>query len=219
MNERITELFSLEGSVAVVTGALGLLGQEHCRCLAEAGAHVIAADLIEKDCAQLAHGLSTRSLGSFLDVTDPISVQALLGSVMKEFGRVDVLVNNMNEAPSLLRNDCHAGNNWIKVKCIGTKSNRSAIGARVKVVTGGHSQIEEVMSGASYISQNDLRLHFGLGRAKKVDQVAVQWPSGIKQSFRYRGEPIGCHSGRQRNCEDRTVQQGFVRARVTGLNA
>lgn len=98
-------------------------------------------------------------------------------------GDVDVVVINMNEAPSLLRNDCSSRNNWIKVKCIGTKSNRSAIGARVKVVTGSHSQIDEVMSGSSYISQNDFRLHFGLGSAAKVDRVEVRWPSGSVESF------------------------------------
>jgi len=98
-------------------------------------------------------------------------------------GDVDILVNNMNEAPSLLRNDCQTGYNWIKVKCMGTKSNRSAIGARVKVVTGSHSQIDEVMSGASYISNNDFRLHFGLGQASKVDLIAIRWPSGAKESF------------------------------------
>ncbi|HAM53755.1 MAG TPA: short-chain dehydrogenase [Nitrospiraceae bacterium] len=94
MNNEITELFSLEECVTVVTGALGLLGQEHCRCLAKAGAHVIAADLSEGRCKELAAGLPTRSLGHFLDVTDPDSVQWLLDAVMKEFGRVDVLVNN-----------------------------------------------------------------------------------------------------------------------------
>jgi len=94
MNGTMSKLFSLEGCVAVVTGALGLLGQEHCRCLAEAGAHVIAADLAEENCSELAESLSTRSLGRFLDVTDPDSVRALLDSVMKEFGHVDVLVNN-----------------------------------------------------------------------------------------------------------------------------
>ncbi|MBZ5670548.1 MAG: CRTAC1 family protein [Acidobacteriia bacterium] len=98
-------------------------------------------------------------------------------------GDVDILVINMNESPSLLRNDCQTGNRWIKVKCIGTKSNRSAIGARVRVVTGTHSQIEEVMSGASYISQNDFRLHFGLGQASKVDLIAVRWPSGAEESL------------------------------------
>jgi len=68
------------------------------------------------------------------------------------------------------------------VKCLGVKSNRSGIGARVRVLTGNHSQIAEVMSGSSYISQNDFRLHFGLGRASDVDRVEVRWPSGITDS-------------------------------------
>jgi hypothetical protein len=84
----------------------------------------------------------------------------------------------------VLRNDCVSKNNWLKVKCHGTKSNRSAIGARVRVVTGKHSQISEVMSGSSYISQNDLRLHFGLGSAKQVDVVEVRWPSELVESFK-----------------------------------
>ena len=101
-------------------------------------------------------------------------------------GDMDIVVNNMNETPSLVRDDCTTRNknNWIKIKCIGTKSNRSAIGARVKVVTGRHSQIDEVMSGSSYISQNDLRLHFGLGSAATVDHVEVRWPSGSVESLR-----------------------------------
>jgi len=94
-------------------------------------------------------------------------------------GDVDVIVINMNGPPSLLRNDCTRAHSWIKVKCIGVKSNRSAIGARVKIVTGNHSQIDEVMSGSSYLSQNDFRLHFGLGRAKQVDSLEVRWPSGL----------------------------------------
>jgi enediyne biosynthesis protein E4 len=63
------------------------------------------------------------------------------------------------------------------------KSNRSAIGARVKIVTGNHAQIDEVMSGASYLSQNDFRLHFGLGHAKQVDSLEVRWPSGLVERF------------------------------------
>jgi hypothetical protein len=90
----------------------------------------------------------------------------------------------MNEAPSLLRNDCRSRNNWLKVKCIGTKSNRSAVGTRVRVVTGQHSQINEVMSGSSYMSQNDFRLHFGLGRAGQADLVEVRWPLGLVESFK-----------------------------------
>ena len=83
-------------------------------------------------------------------------------------GDIDVVVNNMNEIPSLLRNDGGNNNNWIKVKLIGTKCNRTAIGARVRVVTGKHSQMDEVHSGTSVMSQSDLRLHFGVGQAKKI---------------------------------------------------
>ena len=70
------------------------------------------------------------------------------------------------------------------IKCVGTRSNRSAIGTRVKVTSGNHSQIDEVMSGSSYYSQNDFRLHFGLGNATKVDSVELTWPSGLKESYR-----------------------------------
>src|SRR5213596_1403396 len=80
-------------------------------------------------------------------------------------GDVDVIVNNLDGPPTLLRNDSESGNGSILIKCVGTRSNRSAIGTRVKVTSGGHSQIAEVMSGSSYYSQNDFRLHFGLGRA------------------------------------------------------
>ena len=84
-------------------------------------------------------------------------------------GDVDVVVNNLDGPPSLLRNDGGNRNNWIMIKCVGTRSNRSGIGTRVKVTSGGHSQIDEVMSGSSYYSHNDFRLHFGLGRAAKAD--------------------------------------------------
>ena len=94
------------------------------------------------------------------------------------------MVNTVNDFPQLLRCDSRTENNWIKVKLIGTKSNRSAIGARLKCVTRApgetkpHQQIDEVRSGGSYISQNDLRIHFGLGKAEKVDLLEVRWPSG-----------------------------------------
>jgi hypothetical protein len=95
-------------------------------------------------------------------------------------GDIDVVVNNMNEIPSLLRNDGGNKNNWIKVKLVGTKCNRTAIGARVRVVTGKHSQIDEVHSGTSVMSQSDLRLHFGVGQAARIDRLEVKWPTTHK---------------------------------------
>jgi hypothetical protein len=99
-------------------------------------------------------------------------------------GDIDVVVNTVNDLPQLLRCDSKTGNNWIKVKTIGVKSNRSGIGARIKCVThpaeekSAHSQIDEVRSGSSYISQNDLRVHFGIGKANKVELLEIRWPSG-----------------------------------------
>lgn len=130
--------------------------------------------------------------GKFVEVTSrvgsPVTVlRPSRGTAFGDFdndGDVDVLISNMNEAPSLLRNDCGVANKWLKVKCTGTKSNRSGIGARVRVVTGGHSQMNEVVSGSSFISQNDLRLHFGLGQATQVDLVEIRWPLGLIESFK-----------------------------------
>ena len=92
-------------------------------------------------------------------------------------GDVDVLVLNMNDLPSLLRNDGGNKQNWIKIKLIGSKCNRTAIGARVRIVTGKHVQMNEVHSGSSVMSQSDLRLHFGLGKVQSVDLVEVKWPT------------------------------------------
>jgi len=95
-------------------------------------------------------------------------------------GDLDVLVLNMNDVPSLLRNDGGNKNNWIKIKLLGTVCNRTAVGARVRVVTGKHAQIDEVHCGTSVMSQSDLRLHFGLGQAKQVDLIEVKWPTTQK---------------------------------------
>jgi hypothetical protein len=95
-------------------------------------------------------------------------------------GGMDVLILNMNELPSLLKNVGGNRQNWIKIKLVGTKCNRTAIGARVRVVTGKHIQMDEVNSGASVMSQNDLRLHFGLGSAETVDLIEVKWPTTQK---------------------------------------
>jgi hypothetical protein len=94
-------------------------------------------------------------------------------------GDIDVVMNVLDGPPAVLRNDRVNKNGWLIVRCVGTKSNRSAIGARVSITAEGRTQIAEVMSGGSYYSHNDLRLHFGLGSAKAVDALTVAWPSGI----------------------------------------
>jgi enediyne biosynthesis protein E4 len=95
-------------------------------------------------------------------------------------GDLDIVIMNVNEPPSLLRNDCPARNHWLKVKLIGTKSNRSAIGARVLVHYGGKVQAQALLSQSSYISSNDPRLHFGLGDQSSAD-VEIHWPNGLEE--------------------------------------
>jgi hypothetical protein len=98
-------------------------------------------------------------------------------------GNMDVLVNPINGSPQLLHCSSHTQNNWITLKLVGTRSNRSAIGARVKCLTGSHQQIDEVRSGGSFFSQNDLRIHFGLGSAKQVDVLEIRWPAGTTETL------------------------------------
>ena len=127
---------------------------------------------------------------TFQDVTEKIG-GALIeptagrGCAFGDFdndGDVDVVINPVNESPVLMRLDSPApkdgGNNWIAVKAIGTISNRSGIGARVTCITDDQTQFNEVRSGGSYYSQNDLRVHFGLGKAAKVKTIEIRWPSG-----------------------------------------
>ena len=95
-------------------------------------------------------------------------------------GDVDALVLKMNDVPSLLRNDGGNQNNWLKIKLIGARCKRTAIGARVRVVTGALAQMDEVHRGTSVLSQSDLHLHFGLWPSKIVDLVEVKWPTTRK---------------------------------------
>jgi hypothetical protein len=111
-------------------------------------------------------------------------------------GNLDAIVNCVNALPQLLRCDSTLNRSWVKIRLVGTKSNRSGIGALVKVVaqTGTPlmnvkpgtplTQIDEVRSCNSYYSANDLRLHFGLGDAKKVDLLEIRWPSGIVDTLK-----------------------------------
>ncbi len=97
-------------------------------------------------------------------------------------GDIDIVIMNMNEPPSLLRNDTSGKNNWLKVKLEAATSNRSAIGARVTARYGGRLQVQEVMSQSSFLSVNDTRLHFGLG-AERSAALEIRWPNGMKQTF------------------------------------
>ncbi len=99
-------------------------------------------------------------------------------------GNVDVIVANNGDPPLLLKNSGNGANHFINFKLVGTKSNRDAMGARIRLRAGGLSQIREVAGGGSYLSQSDLRANFGLGKATQAEVVEVLWPSGMRQVFR-----------------------------------
>jgi hypothetical protein len=130
-------------------------------------------------------------VGSALDVR-----KSSRGAAFGDFdndGDVDVAVMNMGEAPSLYRNDLDSSHRWIQLRLEGTKSNRSAIGATVTISGGtisggtidggGATQTKPVVSQSSYVSHSDLRVHFGLGDAEKVEAIQVRWPSGVEEEF------------------------------------
>lgn len=129
--------------------------------------------------------------GSFADISNDAGPgieekHSSRGAAFADFdndGSIEILVNNQNEAPSLLKQSQHPPGHWIQFQLEGTKSNRSAIGARVIVSAGGHTQVDEVRSGGSYLSQNDFRLHFGLGASTEADKVEIVWPSGSRRSL------------------------------------
>ena len=103
------------------------------------------------------------------------------GAAVADFdndGDLDILVVNINDRPSLYRNDGGNRNHWIGLRLEGTRSNRSAIGARVEIEAGNRKQVSYVLSGGSYLSQDDLRVHFGLGVATRVDRIRIRWPNG-----------------------------------------
>jgi enediyne biosynthesis protein E4 len=123
-------------------------------------------------------------------ISDPMPARGCAFGDFDNDGNIDVVVNAVNDYPQLLHCRSSLSNNWIKVRTIGTKSNRSGIGARLTCTTHSpgenkpHQQIDEVRSGGSYISQNDLRIHFGLGKAEKVDVLEIRWPSGHVDTLR-----------------------------------
>jgi len=102
-------------------------------------------------------------------------------------GDVDIIINNLDGAPQVLRNDGGNANNSVEIKTVGTRSNRDGIGARVRVMAGDLQLIDEVRSGGSYLSQSDLRLHFGLEKRAKIDLIEIRWPSGQVDKIRNAG--------------------------------
>jgi hypothetical protein len=130
--------------------------------------------------------LLNQANGTFRDVSQDAGpaimvLQASRGAAFGDLdndGKIDVVVENIDGPPMLLRNTSPGATHWISLQLLGTKSNRLAIGAKVKVTAGPLVQVEEVRSGGSYLSQNDLRIHFGLGSSAKVDRVEIRWPGG-----------------------------------------
>ncbi|HIE03222.1 MAG TPA: CRTAC1 family protein [Candidatus Latescibacteria bacterium] len=130
--------------------------------------------------------------GTFTEVTDvagpgmqikKVSRGAIFGDYDND-GDIDVLVLNMGDRPTLLRNEGGNRNHWIKFRTVGTRSNRDGIGARIWVTAGGLTQMREVYMGSSFLCGNDIRVHFGLGKAEKAELVRIRWPSGLVEEFR-----------------------------------
>ncbi len=117
------------------------------------------------------------------DLSIPHSSRGVAFGDIDNDGDVDMLVMNMNEPPSLLRNDSSGNASWIEIALEGTRSNRSAIGAVVVVSAGGRTQARAVLSQSSYYSHDDLRAHFGLGDSRTIDRIDVRWPSGESQTL------------------------------------
>jgi hypothetical protein len=98
-------------------------------------------------------------------------------------GRMSAVISNMNAPPMLLVNDVRNGNHWIAFRTVGSKSNRDGIGAKITVKAGTRTLVDEVRSGSSYVSNSDMRVHFGLGSAAKIDWAQVRWPGGLVERF------------------------------------
>ena len=113
----------------------------------------------------------------------PMSGRGLAIADLWNDGRLEEVVNNLSDLPLLLVNVAKNNNHWLGLKLTGTRSNRDAIGARVTLRGEHRLWVDEVRSGSSYISNNDMRVHFGLGTATKIDSVTVRWPNGRMETF------------------------------------
>jgi hypothetical protein len=117
-------------------------------------------------------------------LTEPRASRGAAFGDLDNDGNIDVVVGDLDGPPMILHNDSSSGNHWITFELGAIKGNPLAIGARVKVVAGGAIQTDEVRSGGSYLSQNDLRLHFGLGKATKIDSIEIRWNSGKVETIK-----------------------------------
>ena len=116
-------------------------------------------------------------------ISTPTSARGLAVGDLWNDGRMSAVVSNMSARPSLLVNQIRSSNHWIAFKTVGTKSNRDGIGARLTVKAGKRMLVDEVRSGSSYDSNSDMRVHFGLGTATKIDSLTVRWPSGLTEHW------------------------------------
>jgi enediyne biosynthesis protein E4 len=116
-------------------------------------------------------------------ITDRASSRGLATGDLWNDGRISAVITNLNSTPSLLVNQVRSANHWIAIRIIGTKSNRDGIGARISVTADKRTMVDEVRSGSSYNSSSDMRVHFGLGSATKVDSLQIRWPSGLQERF------------------------------------
>jgi hypothetical protein len=116
-------------------------------------------------------------------ITTPASSRGMAVGDLWNDGRMSAVVSNMNAPASLLVNQVRTPNHWIAIHPVGTKSNRDGIGARIAVKAGSRVLVDEVRSGSSYISNSDMRVHFGLGTVGKVDWIEIRWPSGLSERF------------------------------------
>jgi enediyne biosynthesis protein E4 len=117
-------------------------------------------------------------------VTTPAAGRGAAFADLDNDGDIDVVVNNVHAAPDLFRLDTQSPAHWTTLKLVGTRSNRSGIGARVRMFDAAGRQVQEVRGGGSYFSQNDLRVHFGLGRSTAIDRVEVRWPNGLEEEWK-----------------------------------
>src|SRR5579864_8106660 len=116
-------------------------------------------------------------------ITTAASSRGLAVGDLWNDGKISIVISNMNDRPSLLINQIHNAHHWIAIRTVGTKSNRDGIGAGIRVKTTERILVDEVRSGSSYVSNSDMRVHFGLGSAAKIEWVEISWPSGLTERF------------------------------------